>query len=92
MGQQLTFRVTNPVIMHTGGSPGYDMFQFDLEVKVDAGTYYLWTGQAQFTFDNSTFVASPVSNWTVTKGTLLLGNNTLTNAKYAVGKNVVGGD
>jgi len=88
MGQTLTFRVTNPVIMHTGGSPGYDMFQFDLEVKCNVGTTYLWAGQAQFSFNNTTFLTAS-ANWTYVKGTLLNGNNSLDNPRYSMGKSIV---
>jgi hypothetical protein len=86
--------MTKPVIYHSGGSPGSDYFRFDLEVMASVTGTFLWSGQAQFTFDNTT-LATSITNWTISKGTLLSGYNTYWNGdnydyKYSTGKSLVG--
>jgi hypothetical protein len=88
-GQQLTFRMTKPVIYHSGGSPGTDYYRFDLEVKASVAGTYLWSGQAQFTFDNST-LSTTATDWAIFKGTLLLGTNEYSNPMYSTGKSLIG--
>jgi len=85
---QLSFRMTRPVIYHSGGNPGADYFRFDLEVMASATGTYLWSGQAQFTFDNTT-LSTTLTDWTISKGTLLTGTNEDQDNMYSTGKSLV---
>ena len=85
---QLSFRMTRPVIYHSGGNPGADYFRFDLEVMASATGTYLWSRQAQFTFDNTT-LSTTSTDWSITRGTLLTGTNENQNSMYSTGKSLV---
>lgn len=86
---QLSFRMTKPVIYHSGGSPGTDYYRFDLEVMASATSTYLWSGQAQFTFNNTT-LGTTLSNWIFFNGTILNGTNELGHPMYSSSWSITG--
>jgi len=86
--QTLTYKFANPRIIRISGS---DYFQFDVQVKCDVGTTYLWGLQINLSFDNTTFPTSmSSSNWKFYNGPLDTGTNTYPHPKYTVGATITG--
>ncbi|HEY3390625.1 MAG TPA: hypothetical protein VGK38_13700, partial [Prolixibacteraceae bacterium] len=90
--QQLSYRFANPKIVKLAS--GFDHLQFDIQIKCDLATTYLWTNQIKLSFNNATFDIVP-ANWKATKGSLLIGSNggvnSFGNFKYSVGLTTVTG-
>lgn len=89
--QQLTYKLANPRIVHVG-SPGYDNFEFDLQVKASTAGTYFWAGQWQFVFDNSALSVVPfTAQWSMTMAPAFSALNSAGVAKYAMAsKNFIG--
>ncbi|MGE5424065.1 MAG: T9SS type A sorting domain-containing protein [Syntrophothermus sp.] len=81
--QELNYSISNPVIIHQGGAPGSDYFQFDLELSSNQSNLAMFSGKIEFTFNPATLDPSP-SSWLLDKLTLLEGINTLGNEKYGI--------
>ena len=65
----LTYKVVNPRMVNDLGT---NYFVFDIQVAAAAVGSFLWTGQANITFNNTTFSNVP-ANWVVSGGPLLAG-------------------
>ncbi len=84
--QQVSFRMANPRINRVGG---FDVLEYDVQIKCSvAGTYY-FSGSYIFTFNNSGLTQT-ASQWTVTKAALISGDNTEGNPKYQIIRTVTG--
>lgn len=65
----LTYKVVNPRVINDLGT---NYFVFDIQVAAASAGSFLWAGQANFTFNNTTFSNVP-ADWVVSGGPLLAG-------------------
>ncbi len=84
--QQLTYKIANPRIVQLAT---VDYFQFEIQVKADLGTTYLWVGQINLNFDN-TALSGIVAQWGVTLAPAFSANNSLLTPapKYSLNKTI----
>jgi hypothetical protein len=92
----LTFRFANPRIVHHtvagyGVPADADYLDFDIQVKALAAGSYLFSGQANLSFDN-TAISTDVNKWVVIAGEQLQGqfNQGGLKDKYVVGWTITG--
>lgn len=84
----LSYKFANPRIIRVAG---FDNFEFDVQVAADAAGTYLWFGQINLNFDNTTLTTT-ASQWTVTRSTAFVADNSNGpgNPKYTATKTITG--
>lgn len=83
LGQTLTWRIANPQV--TGTAPGTDSLEFDVEVRVNSGTFYIKDLNIYFDYSTQAFGSNIAAAAAVSKGQLIQGN-VLSFQKYTVTK------